>query len=79
MRFKKVQLLTMGALVGTGLFNPMSVEVLEDYFKLVYMGVFILCAGWVMGFILYKAFKPEAIKIPAKTAKTQKAGRLIVT
>ncbi len=70
--FTKQQKLTMGALIGIGLLNPGSVAVLDEYFKLFYTGVFLACGGWVIAFVLYKALKPETLKIPAKTKKSSK-------
>lgn len=75
-RFSKVQLATIGALIGIGLFNPMSVEVLEDYFKLVYTAIFLASTTWVIVFTLKKVLTPETV-IPPKTAKTSKAGKFI--
>lgn len=78
-RFKKTQLITMGALVGVGLFNPFSTAVLHDWFQLVYLGVFALSTAWIVAYVLYKAFKPEAVKIPAKSKKTERAGKYVTT
>lgn len=69
--FSKSQKISMGALVGIGLFNPFTVEVLDQYFKLVYTGVFLVCAVWVVGFILFNAFKPEQINLPTKKKKSE--------
>ena len=71
-RFKKVQLVTMGAMVGILLLNPASVEVLESYFKLVYTGLFLISSVWVVLFLLWAAFKPEKVKLPTKSKKTTK-------
>lgn len=71
MRLNKTQKVTILALVGMGLFNPFTVEVLEDWFKLVYTGLFVGCALWVMGYVLWKALKPEKTNVPVKTAKTR--------
>ncbi len=65
--FKRSQLVTMGAFVGIGLFNPMTVNVLDEYFKLVYYGLFVVCSVWAGAFLLYNAFKPQ--KTSLKTRK----------
>lgn len=71
--FKKSQKITMVSLIGVGLFNPMTVEVLEEYFKLVYMGISVACMGWLVVYVLFTAFKPEANKVPKKNkARTVK-------
>lgn len=77
--FNKVQRVTIGAVIGLGLLNPFSVAVLDEYFKLFYTAVFVLCAVWVASFVLYKALKPEAVRMPKKGAKTLKLSRLIET
>ena len=79
MGFSKVQLVTVGAIIGIGLFNPMSVAVLRDYFEWFYTGVFVLCSVWVVGFLLKKVLTPERVNIPTKSSKTKKAGKLIET
>lgn len=78
-RFSKVQWITIGAIIGFGLLNPFSVEVLDEYFKLFYTGVFLACAVWIVGFLLVKVLRPEPINIPKKSAKTERAGKLIAT
>ena len=77
-RFKKHQLLAMGAAVGFGLFNPFSVAVLDEYFKLVYTALFGVCTLYLVGFLGAKVFKAEDVNIPAKTAKT-KTSKFITT
>ena len=74
--FKKTQLATIGALISIGLFNPMSVEILEDYFKMVYTAIFLVSGAWVIFFVLKKSLTPET-NIPSKTAKTSKAGKFV--
>lgn len=59
----------MSALIGAGLFNPMSIEILDQYFKWVYSGIAVVCAAWIVGFILYSAFRPTKLQIPSKTKK----------
>ena len=76
-RFSKTQKATVVALIVMGVFNPMSVEVLNEYFKLVYTGLFVVASAWVVVFILVKALTPEKVAVPAKTKKTEKAGRYI--
>lgn len=78
-RFSKVQWVTIGAIIGFGLLNPFSVEVLDEYFKLFYTGVFLACAVWIAGFLLYKVLRPEQVHIPSKNAKTTKAGKFVTT
>lgn len=68
--FTKIQKLTMLALVLALLFNPMVVEILQDYFKWAYTGISVLCTIWVLGFLLYKVFKPEQVTIPKKNKKS---------
>lgn len=71
-RFTKYQLITMGALVGMLLFNPLVVEVFEEYFKLVYTGISLVCTVWVVVFLLYKVMKPEKVNYtPKKKSKSQ--------
>lgn len=77
--FNKAQKVTIGAVIGIGLLNPFSVAVLDTYFKLAYTAIFIVCAVWVSGFVLYKALKPEAVKLPKKSSKGLKLGKLIET
>lgn len=72
--FTKVQKITMLAMIGFGLLNPLSVAVLEDYFKMAYMGLFLICSGWLVGFLLYKTFKVEALNIPTKKNTKAKDG-----
>lgn len=72
-RFTKYQLITMFSLVGMLLFNPLVVEVFDEYFKLAYTVISLLCTAWVLGFLLKKVFTVEAVKIPdGKTTKAQK-------
>ncbi len=70
--FTKGQKITMVAVIGVGLFNPMSIVVLQPYFLQFYTGVFLLCSAWVTGFLLVKALKPEKVNVPKKTAHTKK-------
>jgi len=72
--FTKVQKITMVAMVGSGIFNPLVVAMFEDYFKMAYVGLFLICSGWLMGFLLYKTFKVEALKIPTKKNTKAKDG-----
>jgi hypothetical protein len=72
--FTKVQKITMVAMVGSGIFNPLVVAMFEDYFKMAYVGLFLICSGWLMGFLLYKTFKVEALKIPNKKNTKAKDG-----
>lgn len=65
-RFNKYQKITVLALIGFGLFNPFTVAVLENWFKLVYTGIFVGCAGWIAGYVLYNALKPEVVKVAPK-------------
>ncbi len=70
--FKRTQKVTMGALVAMGLFNPMSIQVLDEYFKLFYTGVFLVSSVWVVLFVLWGALKPQKVNIPTKGKKTTK-------
>lgn len=76
--FNKWQKTTIIALIGFGLFNPFAVEVLDRWFKLAYTIFFVVCATWLMGFILFKSLKPDRINIPTKSKKT-KAQNYITT
>ena len=67
-RFSKTQIATVGALIVMGVFNPASVAILEDYFKLVYTGLFVVASAWVVVFILVKALTPEKVVVPKKKA-----------
>ena len=73
-RFSKTQKATVVALIVMGVFNPMSVEVLNEYFKLVYTGLFVVASAWVVVFILVKALTPEKVAVPAKVKKDRKSG-----
>lgn len=71
--FSKTQLITMGALVGVGLFNPFSTAVLHDWFQLVYLGVFALSTAWIVVYVLWTAFKPEPVNLkPKGKTRTQR-------
>ena len=72
--FTKVQKITMVAMVGSGIFNPLVVAMFEDYFKMAYVGLFLICSGWLMGFMLYKTFKIEPNNIPTKKNTKAKDG-----
>jgi len=72
-RFNKLQVITMGALILGLLFNPMSVEILDNYFKWAYTIISVLCAAWVAGFILYSVFRTEKTKIPVVKSKRSQA------
>lgn len=63
-RFSRMQLITMGAIIGMGLLNPLSVAVLEDYFKLVYTVISVGCAVWVVGYLLKTVLTPVKVNIP---------------
>lgn len=67
--FTKYQKITMAALVGAILFNPMAIEILNEYFKIAYTVISVACTVWVLGFLLYKVLKPEQVKVPKKTKK----------
>lgn len=77
--FGKGQKITILAIIFTLMFNPMSVEILEEYFKLAYTGMFLMSALWVIGYLLKKVLTPEKVNIPKKNTKTLKAGKLIET
>lgn len=66
MKFGKYQIITMGALICAILFNPMAVEILDDYFKIAYSVISVLCTLWVLGYLLKKIFTPEKVNIPKK-------------
>ena len=68
-KFSKIQLVTMLALVGALLFNPMVVEILDDYFKMAYTVISIVCTVWVLGYLLKKVLTPEKVNIPKKSKK----------
>lgn len=72
--FTKVQKITMVAIVGSGLFNPLVVVMFEDYFKMAYIGIFFISCAWLMSFILYKTFKTEPNNIPTKKNTKAKDG-----
>lgn len=67
--FKKSQLITMGAAIGVGLFNPFTVEVLEQYFKDVYFGLFLACVAWILVYLIRSMFKQEPVKVTPKKNK----------
>ena len=77
--FSKGQKVTIVAIICGLLFNPMSVEILEQYFKLAYTGISVVSTVWVVGYLLKKVLTPEKINIPKKSAKVQKVGKLIAT
>lgn len=68
-QFTKYQKITMAALVGALLFNPMVIEILDQYFKIAYTALSVACTVWVLSFLLYKVLKPEQVKVPKKTKK----------
>ena len=67
--FTNTQKVTMTAIVLALLFNPMTVQVLDNYFKWAYTGISLVATAWVIGFLLYKVLKPEQVKIPKKGKK----------
>jgi len=73
MKFKRTQLITMGALVGMGLFNPMTVAVLDEWFKWAYTGICVACTVWVCGFLLVKVFSADKTNIPVVKSKRSQA------
>lgn len=68
--FSKTQYITMGAIIVALLFNPMSVEILDAYFKWAYTIISIAATIWVIGYLLKKVLTPEKIKIPKKNKKS---------
>lgn len=70
MKFTKVQLITMLALILALFFNPMSYEILKDYIEWGFNIIAILATAWVLGFLLYKVLKPEKVNLPKKTKKS---------
>lgn len=69
-RFNKYQKITMAALICAILFNPMSVAILDEYFKWAYTGISVLCTLWVLGYLLKKVFTPEKVNVPKKSKKS---------
>lgn len=67
----KIQRVTVGAVIGLGLFNPFTVAVLDEWFKLAYTVICVACAVWVAGFVLVKALKPEHVKTAPKGKKSK--------
>jgi hypothetical protein len=67
--FSKGQKVTITALVGMGLFNPMSVEILDQYFKMIYTGLFLVSAAWVVFYLLKKVLTPEPVNVKPKGKK----------
>jgi hypothetical protein len=76
-RFNRGQKVTIGALIAMGLFNPMSVEILNQYFKMVYTGLFVLGTAWVVFYLLKKVLTPEPVITEPKGKK--KATKYIET
>ncbi len=70
--FTKYQIGAMVSLVIIGVLNPMSVQVLYEYFLLFYLGVFLLASAYLWGFILYMSFKPQPVKLPKGKTKPSK-------
>jgi small neutral amino acid transporter SnatA (MarC family) len=68
-RFTRVQKVTMAALIIALLFNPLSFEVLLEYFRWSTTALSIAASAWVIGFLLYKVFRPE--KVNTKKNKKQ--------
>lgn len=68
-RFTKVQKVTMVALIVALLLNPLSFEVLLEYFRMASTGLSLLATAWVVGFLGYKVFRPERVNIPKKSTK----------
>lgn len=70
-RFNKVQIVTICAIVGAMLFNPASVEILDEYFKHFYTIVWLGCTAWVVIYLLKKVLTPEKVNIPSKSKKSK--------
>lgn len=68
--FSKYQKVTMFALVGAILFNPMAVQILDEYFKTGYTVISIACTVWVLGYLLKKVLTPEKVNLPKKSKKS---------
>ena len=76
-RFNRGQKVTIGALIVMGLFNPASVEILGDYFKMVYTGLFMVGTTWVVFYLLKVVLTPEPVITEPKGKK--KATKYIET
>lgn len=74
MKISKKNKLTMVAIIGLGLFNPFTVAVLDEYFRLAYTAITVVSAVWLMGYVVYSVTRPEAVNIPKKAKKTKKDG-----
>lgn len=70
MKFSKLQLITMGALILALLFNPMSYQILKDYIEVFFNVIAGVSTVWVLGFLLWKVLRPEQVNIPKKAKKT---------
>ena len=71
-RFGKYQIITMIALVTALLFNPMVVEILDEYFKWGYTVISVVSTVWVLGYLLKKVLTPEPTNYtPKKKTKSQ--------
>lgn len=70
--FNKYQKITMGALVAALLFNPMVVEILDEYFKWAYSAISIAATVWCVGFLLFCTFKSGQVKTPKKKKSSVK-------
>ena len=59
--------------------NPMTIQIYLEYVIYVLEGVGFICIGYVLVFMLWAAFRPQAVHIPSKTDKTAKAGKFVTT
>lgn len=53
------------------MFNPMAVEILDDWFKLVYTIIFVVGVVYLCGFLLWMCFRPEKVVLPKKSKKAK--------
>ncbi len=70
-RFNKGQKIAMVALPLAILFNPLTVEIYFDYFKMAFFVISLVSTAYVVGFMLYHMLwvKRERVHIPAKPRK----------
>jgi len=69
-RFNKLQLITMVAIILAMLFNPGSYQILKDYIEIFFNVIAGVSTLWVLGFLLWKVLRPEQVNIPKKAKKT---------
>jgi hypothetical protein len=69
-RFNNYQKLAMVSGPLALMLNPLTVQVFLEYILWVFTGISMVCGAYFCGFLLYRGFKVDAVKIPKKAKKT---------